>query len=602
MVLACTVVLISAGVISIIASMVADYPYIEGLILTYSYSGEPVFLSWEYFGRVVFRARVLGAALMAAGAALWWNRRTLVDIVSQWCSKHGNSGIFRDPVFYVTAALYLVLAGYFLNQPMHPDEARTVNAYALRPFPVAWADTTAPNNHVLHTLAVKASISLFGLHEVSARLPAYLAGLAILIGGYLLALELFGHRRYARAYSALLATGGPVIVFGSMGRGYTMMTAAMLFMFWAAAGLLRDSKDARRWMVYGVAVIVGMATLKLMIMPVLAAFSLMGLNAMWNRDRRARVLFKDTLLLHVLVGLAVFVFYAPSIVMVERTMLTDQPAVASVGHWPAAFAQSLASIGHLFIYGSYAPVWILLVACFAYFCLAEYRRASFAIVVLTVFWTVLPLAVFRYLPYERIMFHVYVLWLLGAVGGMYGLVSRMERNPAMGRMGAVTVVALMLMANAHGILNQSENGILMPEYYLSDAPDIVRFIKNDLREDDLVVCRSPSASSLIFYFNRYGVNHRIYDVMEYRPEVQREDIGRRLVLIRRDQQHLTAQNTTITAHDDIAYKLEETITFPRSSVEMYRIVMHCSDEEKEDSLSPSGERVGVRGRQYPCRS
>lgn len=564
--------LVLAGVAAIMAILLIDYSWVEGLVLAHSYSGDPAFLSPEYFGRVVFRARIFGAGLIMAGFALWWSRQYIIDTFSRWHWGSLNTGIFRDPAWYAIAILYLGLAGYFLNQPMHPDEARTVNAYALRPAIVAWADTTAPNNHVLHTLAVKASIALFGVHEASVRLPSYLAGLGILLGGYLLALQLFGHRHYARAYAALLATAGPVLFFTCMGRGYSIMLACMLFLFWAVGGLSRDACNARYGLTYAAAMIVGMLTLKLTIMPLLAAFTFVCVSAMWKSDRHALDSFRGFVLINILAGLAVVAFYAPSLVMVEQGMLTDQPAVVPLVDWPKAFARSMMPSWTFYVYGSYAPVWMTLSAAFLYFGLTHYRRPAFMLVVLAVIWTVLPLAAFRYLPYIRIMIHLYVLWLLGAVGGMHGVLSRAGRYPLI-KSGAMALMGVAVMANGFGVVADSEDGILMPGYHLSDAPDIVKTIKDDLRKDDLIVCRSPSASSLIFYFNRHGLDHRIYDVMEYRPEVGREDIGRRLVLIRRDRQSLTAESTTIAELDDIAFQLEETIRFPRSTVEMYRMVM-----------------------------
>ncbi len=561
---------VAAGVVAMAAGFVMEYGPIAEFIQAHSYSGDPAFLSPDYVARVVVRARLLGILWLLAGLVLWWKRKAFVETISSWHHDRLHTGIRRDPILYGIAALYLGLAGYFLNQPMHPDEARTVNAYALRPFAVAWADTTAPNNHVLHTLAVKASVSVFGLNEPASRVPAYLAGLGVILGGYLLALQLYERRRYARVYAALLATGGPLILFGSTGRGYSLMVACMLFLFWSVSGLLRDGRSARLWFVCGVSVLVGMATLPLMLMPVLAAFSLILWSSLKRRDEQGRALLKGALLVCVPAGLAVLLFYTPALVMVERAMLTDRPTVVPFAEWPSALSGSLAATGAFFAYGSYGLVRLALIAFFIVFVLTQWKCPAFLLVVWTLVWTLLPLALFRYVPYERTLIHVYALWLLGAVGGVQAVSTRWHRHPGVGRV-LMGILSLAAVVNAYGLVDRSESGTLMPDYFLSDAPAIVEALKEDLREDDIIVCRSPSASSLIFYVNKHGLKHRVYDVREFRPRVNARDAGRRLIVVRIDYQRLEVEQAVVSEDQDLAFLLEDTVEYPRSTVKIYRI-------------------------------
>ncbi len=85
--------------------------------------------------------------------------------------------------------LGLVLRFAFLGRPMGHDETYTYMAFASRGIKTAITDYHLPNNHVLHTILVVISTSLFGNSPEAIRLPAFIAGVLLIPAVYLVAVK-----------------------------------------------------------------------------------------------------------------------------------------------------------------------------------------------------------------------------------------------------------------------------------------------------------------------------------------------------------------------------------------------------------------------------
>ena len=134
--------------------------------------------------------------------------------------------------------VFIVAVGiraYFLAQPMRYDESYTFLNFVNIPYDESKSLLhylgksifflvyyPQPNNHVLHTILVKLSTSIWGAHPVSIRLPAFLAGLALIPVTFYLCRTLVGPR------SGLLASLGVAVIpylvlYSTMARGYALM-------------------------------------------------------------------------------------------------------------------------------------------------------------------------------------------------------------------------------------------------------------------------------------------------------------------------------------------------------------------------------------------
>ena len=83
-------------------------------------------------------------------------------------------------------------------------------------------DVATPNNHTLHSLAVRWTTQAFGVSFLTLRLPACLAGLGLLVTVTALAWVLFADRWLALLALALCAFHGGVVYYSQCARGYSL--------------------------------------------------------------------------------------------------------------------------------------------------------------------------------------------------------------------------------------------------------------------------------------------------------------------------------------------------------------------------------------------
>jgi len=109
-----------------------------------------------------------------------------------------------------------------MNEKMSASSNFFVNVPALRSF-----HYLAPNNHVLHTLAAKFFIEVFGNHPAVLRMPAILAGVLCMPLIFYVSRRLYGKGLGFVAVS-LMAIFPVIILFDTQARGYSMLNFFML--------------------------------------------------------------------------------------------------------------------------------------------------------------------------------------------------------------------------------------------------------------------------------------------------------------------------------------------------------------------------------------
>jgi hypothetical protein len=127
---------------------------------------------------------------------------------------------------------------HYLSQEIRMDEAITYFQYVDRPGLTGLLDFSGLNNHLLHTLCAILGTKVFGNALWALRLPALVAGIAIL------PLTWLAMRRHYGAGAGLLgaglAAGSPLLIlFSTNARGYTLQTALFLGLLALAPRLVR---------------------------------------------------------------------------------------------------------------------------------------------------------------------------------------------------------------------------------------------------------------------------------------------------------------------------------------------------------------------------
>ena len=124
-----------------------------------------------------------------------------------------------------------------LNRPIEYDEAYTFTQFARYPFLTIISNYSAPNNHVFHTILVRIAYLVLGDQAWQIRIPAFLAGLMIIICTYMLGRMLY-NKMVGYLAAGMLASLPDFIIRSVSARGYTIIVLMTLLCFILAGYLI----------------------------------------------------------------------------------------------------------------------------------------------------------------------------------------------------------------------------------------------------------------------------------------------------------------------------------------------------------------------------
>lgn len=246
-----------------------------------------------------------------------------------------DPGIGSEPSAW-TAVLVLTLIAVVTRVPaldsgLWWDELRTL-IDSVRP-PLYSIITVFPgdNQHTLYSVLARGCILLFGEHPWSLRLPAVLAGVAMVPLLYLVARE-FTERLEAMLAALLLAVSYHHVWFSQSARGYTLLGLATLLSTWLLLrGLRRSGYSDFVW--YAVVSALGAYTHLTMVF-VVASHALLVLLALLTRDTAhdARRRLEPALMGFALAGLFTVLLYSPVALEVQRVVVKE-PMRGATPRW-----------------------------------------------------------------------------------------------------------------------------------------------------------------------------------------------------------------------------------------------------------------------------
>jgi hypothetical protein len=164
--------------------------------------------------------------------------------------------------------------------PLTYDEAYSYLRFARLPVLGIFTDYHAPNNHLLHTLAMKL-VSVVGIEGLLLRLPS-LVGSLLFVGALLLILpRLFGVGQALGLY-AILVFHPMLVDFGSLARGYSQ---GLGFTMVAIALLVGRPGETPRghFLAASVASFLAVASVPVFVNPIAALFIAVAVVAVWKR-------------------------------------------------------------------------------------------------------------------------------------------------------------------------------------------------------------------------------------------------------------------------------------------------------------------------------
>jgi len=443
-------------------------------------------------------------ARLAADACRFWQ-----DLRAVRLSRWEGAGL----ALALAAAAYARLA--LIRAPIRYDEAYTFMAFAVRPAWSILSDYSLPNNHILHTLLVRAAYLAFGGELWAIRLPAFLAGLATVAAAYLAA-RLFYGRRAALLAAGLAAVWPYLVHYGADARGYSLVGLLTLLIFTLGAYLL-ERGSLLAWLLVALFSALGLFTIPVMAYPIGVLYTWLLLSALpGGRARFMRLLagcFFSGLLTMALSGL----LYAPVLIFSGPRALFANTFVRSysLGQFFELQGVWLRGIYDSWSLGLPPLLFGLAAAGWAAVLLLQPRISRFRLnpawAALLFFAAVLPLQ--RPEMVAKIFFFLVPLLLLGSAAGWAALLVRLP-GP---RLVQPVLLGLALAGLAWGAALQARPSLpYLLHGEMGDIEQVAIYLAGRVQPGEAVLAGYPIDPQVWYYGYRYGLAQEYFRAQEYR--------------------------------------------------------------------------------------
>ena len=414
-----------------------------------------------------------------------------------------TSAVSERRAVWLIGAAALIARLATLRQPMRYDESVTWAYFVGRSWSTIVSDYRFPNNHVLFSLLAKATSSLAPFEPWALRLPAFVAGAAIV------PLTWAVGRRFADSgvglLGAALAAGSTsLILYSTNARGYSLIVALFLVLL-LLADELRTSRRAAAWLAFVLLAALGLYTIPVMLYP-LGVVSAWLLLAAW-RTRRAdgRALATRVALAGAAAGALALLLYLPIIRTAGIGALAGNRFV-SPSTW-GAFAAELPSHAAttLLTWTSPLPWWVAPLLLIAALVGARHHpesdRPSLALAT-TLGCGALLLATHR-VPFVRVWLFLLPLFLLAVARGVLRIARRVreESRHAAPLAAVATAAAVVAMALIRDTVRSSDD-----TGAFRAGREVTAVLSPELRPGDRVLAPIPANGPLLYYFGARGLD------------------------------------------------------------------------------------------------
>jgi hypothetical protein len=423
-------------------------------------------------------------------------------------------------------ALALLSRLTVLWQPMRFDEGVSWAYYVGRSWWTIVGTYKQPNNHVFYSLLAKLSAAAAAYPPWALRLPALLAGVAIIPLTWAVGRR-FADDRVALLAAALSVGSTQLMLYSTNARGYTLFVALFLAMLLVADRIhgavvkagpsLRSGRQAGmssqaqgegpafQWMALTLLGAIGLYTIPIMLYP-LGVVSLWLALAARRMDARHRTRFLARVVASFVGAIAIAgILYIPIIRSAGLSALLGNKFVAP-SPWDVFFLEIpgnlAATLGR---WTAPLPWWctplMTLVALLGMRRLSKSERPS--LVIATGVWCVAVLLGTHRAPFYRVWLFLLPLFLLSVSRGLVRIVGRV-RPAAQWRAewpaAAVAVASLALAVSTHAVEENDDTGLYMP------AKEVAALLAPRLTPNDRVLAPIPPIGPLLYYFPHAGAD------------------------------------------------------------------------------------------------
>jgi len=495
---------------------------------TLSKDGSVDFFTPDFFYRLTLKVRLMSMGCIAAGVLLIVWRRCIrkfgtilmksLDELAGQLKKHIVTILEHEERSHLAslAIVFVIAIGIrllFMYIPMRYDEAYTFTTFASKPLFVALSDYSAPNNHLFHTLLVHIAYLVFGDEPWAIRLPALLAGIALIPVSYLVIRELYD-KNAALLASGMVASAPLLIEYSTSARGYTLLCLIFLVCL-ALARYLKHHNSTGAWFLLAVCAALGFYTIPIMLYAFGTLVMWLSLSVMIDtRDGSRRAFLKNLFLWGTVAAILTVVLYLPVFVASGFSSVTGNGNVT-----PRAWSDfihrlpgALTSLWHHWRAGIPSILAWLLLGGFAVsvLCHRHLSKDRLPVYVGVLLWCLPLLIAQRLIPYDRVWMFLFPLYLGTASAGLLYLLKPFNaryRNVLPACTVSITLAwSVGLCATTlqtQSVYYSNEQGALR------EAPQIVRLAKNHLQVTDCLLSVSPSFSPIWYYAAKEGLDRQI---------------------------------------------------------------------------------------------
>lgn len=404
----------------------------------------------------------------------------------------------------VITALACLVRLAALRQPIRYDEAVTWALFSGR----SWATIVSwypfPNNHVFFSLVAKATGSLAPYQPWAFRLPAFIAGVAIVPLTWVVGRRL-ADRDTALIGAALVAGSMPMVLYSVNARGYTIVCVATLVLILLADRLRREPSAWAGWLAFSGVGAVGLYTVPVMIYPLGSIGLWLVLEAL-RADRRTTVRLLAALTASTLATvLLAWLFYFPIIHTAGLQAITGGRFTQPLP-WQYFFRAQPAFWLELLQTWVAPLAGILVPAVFGLALLGLQRydgagRASLAFA--TIMWSIAFFVLSHRTLFVRVWLFMLPLFLLAVARGITRLAARWKWSARLD--GAWTAIALAGMVSAIALVTRAAE-VTDDTGTFRSAPLVAAVLAAELRAGDRVLAPIPNNGPLLYYFGQRGLD------------------------------------------------------------------------------------------------
>jgi hypothetical protein len=431
----------------------------------------------------------------------------VTDANGSWTSADRSERIALTWIVVVA----IVVRGAALFQPMRYDEGVTWALFVGRSWWTILHWYPNPNNHVLFSLLAKATSSLAPSEPWAMRLPAFVAGVAVVPLTWAVGRRLAG-RAVGLIGAALAAASTSLVLYSVNARGHTIVVALSLVLV-LVGDRLRDGGGGRwrEWIAFSVIGGVGLFTVMVMIYPIGAVSLWIALDALQRARRSGEWRDAGVRLLRLgaagIGALAIAgLLYAPIIRASGVHVLTSSELALPLT-W-TKFARLLPRFVYELTLTWTSPLsgwWVVGVFGLAVVGLRRERKArGTSLALATIVWCVALLVESHRTPFVRFWLFALPLFLLAVARGLTRLPPLADRFPKLRRVGAAEVAAALATVMGVVALNTRAAELSDDTGTFPAAKAVSALVGPQLRAGDRVFAVIPLNGPLLYYLGVTG--------------------------------------------------------------------------------------------------